>query len=130
MALNCLLKRKPRRLLAGGAAAVAAPIGTLSEPDRVKPLDVPLGTPSTGRIRAATAPRALRRKASLRIRKKLQAPLPRDPPTAPRAVTARRVSARPPVRPMVRLLAPRLPSNRPHAGSARAAPRRRRAGRT
>src|SRR5580698_8366269 len=109
MALNCPLKRKPRRRLAGGAAAVAAPIGAPSEPNRLKPLDVPLGTPSTGRIRAATAPRALRKRAFPRITKKLQARHPRDPQTALRAVTARRVSARSPVRPMARLLAPRLP---------------------
>ena len=65
-----------------------------------------------------------------RIRKTLQALEPQNPPTALRAVTARRASARPRLRPTARRLGPRAPSTGRRAGIVRAATRHSRAGTT
>ena len=99
--------------------------GAHRRPERADPVEAgerPARQAEHRVIRAATMPRALRKNRSPRIRKKRQAPHPRDPPTALRAVTGRCVSAQPPVRPRPRLLALRI--RRPGATRGAPAPRR------
>ena len=116
-------ERRPAADVAGpNAAQRAEPVEAGQRPDR---------QPSIGLIRATTTPRALRKNGSPRRRTKLQAPHRQDPPTALRAVTARRASVTRPVRaPMARRLARRVPPTGRRAGIVRTATRRSRAGTT